>query len=116
MSRIEGAQAYPARPITMDVPFAAGGGTDVIGRTIAERIRASLGQPIVIENVAGANGTIGAGRVAHSAPDGYTLVIGSWNTHVANGVLYALQYDLLKDFEPVALLASNPLLIADRLT
>jgi tripartite-type tricarboxylate transporter receptor subunit TctC len=105
------AQVYPSRPITMVVPFAAGGPTDVVGRVIAERLRASLGQTIIIENVTGAGGSIGVGRVARAAPDGYTLGIGQWTTHVVNGAIYALQYDLLKDFEPISLIASFPGLI-----
>ena len=110
-SRLASAQAYPTRPITVIVPFPAGGGTDTVGRIVAERMRVSLGQPVVIENVTGANGTIGTGRVARAAPDGYTVVFGIWNTHVANGALYPLQYDVLKDFEPIALIASYPYLI-----
>jgi tripartite-type tricarboxylate transporter receptor subunit TctC len=102
---------YPLRPITLIVPFPPGGGADAIGRIVVERMRASLGQPIIIEIVAGANGSIGAGRAAHATPDGYTLLVGLWNTHVANGALYALSYDVLKDFEPISLLASNPQLI-----
>src|SRR4051812_15813634 len=82
-----GAQTYPMRPITMVVPFPAGGPTDVIGRVIAERMRTFLGQPIIVENVAGANGSVGVGRVARSAGDGYTIVLGLWNTHVANGAM-----------------------------
>src|SRR5262249_17142314 len=105
------AQAYPTRPITMIIPFTPGGGSDAIGRIGGERMRASLGQPIVIENVAGANGSIGVGRAARAANDGYTLVMGLWNTHVANGALFGLSYDVVKDFEPIALIASNPLLI-----
>src|SRR5437016_4952528 len=96
VSRVAKAQAYPSRPITMVVPFAAGGAADVIARTIAEAMRASLGQPVIIENVTGAAGTIGVGRVVRAAPDGYTLVAGNWNTHVANGALYSLQFDPLK--------------------
>jgi len=111
VSRVARAQAYPARPITMVVPFAAGGPSDVIGRVFAERLRVSLGQPIIIENVTGASGSIGTGRVARAAGDGYTLVLGFWGTHVANGALYPLRYDLLTDFEPVSLLVSNPSLI-----
>jgi tripartite-type tricarboxylate transporter receptor subunit TctC len=110
-SRIAKAQTYPSRPITIVVPFAAGGGADAIARTIAERMRASLGQPVIIENVTGANGTIGVGRVARAKADGYTLVIGSWATFVANGAVYALPYDLLKDFVPITLVATQPLLI-----
>src|SRR6476660_4325816 len=90
-SRIARAQAYPARPITLVVPFASGGPVDTLARIVAERMRPSLGQPIVIENVTGAGGSIGAGRVAHAVPDGYTLVIGIWTTHVVNGAIYALQ-------------------------
>src|SRR4051812_8531861 len=82
------AQVYPSKPITMIVPFAAGGPTDTIGRIIAERVRASLGQTVIIENVTGANGSIGVGRVARAAPDGYTLGIGHWATHVINGAIY----------------------------
>jgi len=110
-SRLASAQAYPTRPITVIVPFPAGGGTDNVGRIVAERMRVSLGQPVVIENVTGANGSIGTGRVARAAPDGYTVVDGIWNTHVANGALYPLQYDVLKDFEPIALIVSFPYLI-----
>jgi tripartite-type tricarboxylate transporter receptor subunit TctC len=102
------AQTYPTRPITMVVPFAAGGPTDTITRIVAERMRTSLGQTVIIENVTGADGTIGVGRVARAAPDGYTLSIGQWSTHVLNGAAYTLAYDLLKDFEPVALIATNP--------
>jgi len=99
------------RPITLIVPFAAGGLTDVAARVLSERMRSSLGQPVIIENVAGANGGIGVGRVARATPDGYTLVIGIWNTHVANGALYALPYDVLNDFEPISLIATQPYLI-----
>jgi tripartite-type tricarboxylate transporter receptor subunit TctC len=111
LSSAASAQAYPSRPITMIVPFPPGGPTDVIGRILAERMRASLGQTIVVENVTGANGTIGVGRVARAAPDGYTLSIGHWSTHVVNGAIYPLQYDLLRDFEPISLIASNSYLI-----
>jgi tripartite-type tricarboxylate transporter receptor subunit TctC len=105
------AQTYPSQPITMVVPFAPGGPTDTIGRILAERLRASFGQPVIIENVTGAGGSIGVGRVARASPNGYTLSIGHWGTHVVNGAIYALQYDLLKDLEPISLLASNPWLI-----
>jgi tripartite-type tricarboxylate transporter receptor subunit TctC len=96
----------------MIVPFPPGGGTDVIGRIVAGRIAASLGRPVIIENVTGAGGNIGVGRVARSAPDGYTLGIGQSATHVLNGVTYALKYDLLNDFEPVALLSTAPFILA----
>jgi tripartite-type tricarboxylate transporter receptor subunit TctC len=105
------AQTYPTRPITMIVPFPAGGPTDTIGRIVAEGMRLSLRQPVIVENVTGAGGTIGVGRVARAVPDGYTLSVGFLGTHVLNGAIYTLQYDVLKDFEPVALLASNPQLI-----
>jgi tripartite-type tricarboxylate transporter receptor subunit TctC len=96
------------------VPFPAGGLVDLVARSVAEGMRASLGQPIIIENMAGANGGIGVGRGARAAPDGYTLIGGACNTHVGNGALYDLQYDVLNDFEPVSLLASTPLLIVAR--
>ena len=105
------AEVYPARPITIVVPFPAGGPTDTVGRILAERMRASLGKPLTIENVAGAGGSIGIGRVARALPDGYTIALGILNTHVVNGAIYKLQYDVVKDFEPIALLANTPLLI-----
>jgi tripartite-type tricarboxylate transporter receptor subunit TctC len=111
-----GAQVYPSRPVTIIVPFAAGGGTDAIGRVVSERMKASLGQPVIVENVTGAAGNIGVGRVARAAPDGYTLVMGIWNTQVANGALYSLPYDLMKDFEPIALITDTPLLIVAKKT
>lgn len=98
-------QGYPSHPITIVVPFAAGGPTDAVGRNLAEGMRASLGQTVIIENATGAGGTIGVGRVARAAPDGYTLALGIWSTHVVNGAIYTLQYDLIKDFEPVALIS-----------
>jgi tripartite-type tricarboxylate transporter receptor subunit TctC len=110
------AQVYPSRPITMIVPFPPGGSTDTIGRIVAERMRARLGQLVIIENVGGAAGSIGVGRVARAAPDGHTIDIGQWDTHIGNGAIYALQYDLAKDFEPVALLASSPYLILAKKT
>ena len=105
------AQDYPSRPVVMVVPFAAGGPTDVVARILAEGMRASLGQPVLIENLTGAAGSIAVGRVARSAPDGYTLSIGHWSTHVVNGAIYKLPYDLLTDLAPVSLLVSNPQLI-----
>jgi tripartite-type tricarboxylate transporter receptor subunit TctC len=111
---ITSAQAqYPTRPITMVVPFAAGGPTDTVARIMGERMGRALGQTIIIENVTGAAGSIGVGRVARAAPDGYTLSIGHWSTHVVNGAIYPLAY-LLKDFDPIALLPSNPQLIVTR--
>lgn len=105
------AQVYPARPITMVVPFPAGGPTDVIARIVADRMRDPLGQPIIIENVTGASGSIGVGRVARAAPDGYTLSLGTWSTHVVNGAALALPYDVVNDFEPVALIVHSPMLM-----
>ncbi len=108
------AQIYPARPISMVVPYAAGGPADIIGRVMAEGMRGPLGQPVIIENVAGASGSIGVGRVARAASDGYTCVLGDWNSHVLNGVMLALQYDLLKDFDPISLVSSEPYLLVTR--
>jgi tripartite-type tricarboxylate transporter receptor subunit TctC len=105
------AQVYPSRPLTMIVPFPAGGSVDAVGRIVAEGMRVSLGQAVVVENVAGAAGSIGVGRVARAAADGYTLSMGQWGTHVANGAIYALPYDVVRDFEPLALLAGNPYLV-----
>ena len=105
------AQPYPSRPVTIIVPFAAGGPTDVIARTMGQHMRTSLGQSVIVENVAGANGNIGVGRVARSAPDGYTISIGHWSTHVVNGAVYPLTHDVLKDFEPISLIATNSYLV-----
>jgi tripartite-type tricarboxylate transporter receptor subunit TctC len=110
------AQTYPSRPITLIVPFPPGGSTDVLARIMAERMRATLGQPIAIENVGAAQGSVGVGRVARAAPDGYTIDIGQWDTHVVNGAIFPLQYDLVKDFEPIGLLSKNPLMIIGRKT
>jgi len=107
------AQTYPSRQITLVVPFPPGGSTDVVGRILAERMRPLLGQPIVIENVGGASGSIALGRVARAAPDGYTIDIGQWDTHVG-GVIYNPSYDLQKDFEPIGLVSINPQLMVGR--
>src|SRR5436309_15589670 len=104
------AQPYPSRSLTLVVPFPPGGSTDAAARIMAERMRVSLGQPIVIENVGGAGGSIGVGRVARSAPDGYTFDIGQWDTHVGS-IIYKLDYDLEKDFDPIALISNNPQLM-----
>lgn len=109
------AQAYPSRPMVMVVPFAAGGPTDTLGRIMAERLGRALGGTMVVENTVGAAGSIGVGRVARAAPDGHTIGIGHWSTHVVNGAIYNLTYDLLKDFEPVAQIASNPQLLVSKL-
>ena len=102
--------------MTMVVPYSAGGPTDTIARIMAERMRTSLGQIIIVENTTGAAGTIGVGRVARAAPDGYTICIGHWGTHVVNGAIYELQYHVFNDFEPVSLIATNPQLIVARKT
>jgi tripartite-type tricarboxylate transporter receptor subunit TctC len=114
VSRIAKAQTYPTRPITIIVPFPAGGPADAIARIIGEHMRATLGQPVIIENVTGAGGSIGVGRAARAAPDGYTLSIGQLNSHVFSGAVYSVRYDLLKDFDPVALLTTNPLMIVGK--
>jgi tripartite-type tricarboxylate transporter receptor subunit TctC len=108
------AQTYPTRPITMVVPFPAGGSTDTIGRILADGMRGPLGQTVIIENVGGASGNLGVGRVARATPDGYTLVLGSWPTHVLNAAIFTLPYDPQKDFEPVALVAAQPLFVIGR--
>jgi tripartite-type tricarboxylate transporter receptor subunit TctC len=108
------ADDYPSRPITMIVPFAAGGPTDVVGRLLAQSMSQTLGQNVVVEDITGAAGTVGVGRVAHAPPDGYTLSLGHWSTHVANGAIYKLPYDLLNDLTPITLLPSNPMLIVSR--
>jgi tripartite-type tricarboxylate transporter receptor subunit TctC len=113
---IAAAQNYPSRPITIVVPYSAGGPTDTIARIMAERMRGPLGQTIVVENTTGAGGTIGVGRVARAAPDGYTISIGHWGTHVVNGVIYTLPYDVLNGFEPVAMIATNPQLVVTKKT
>jgi len=116
LPRIARADSYPSRPIAMVVPFSAGGGTDVLARVLADRMKTPLGQPVIVEDVAGAAGSIGVGRVVRAAPDGYTLSIGTTTTHVLIGALYALQFDLLKDLAPIAELAYEPLLIVTRKT
>jgi tripartite-type tricarboxylate transporter receptor subunit TctC len=114
VSRTASAQAYPTRPIMMIVPFAAGGPTDVLARILAEHMRTTLGHTVLIENVTGASGTLAGIRAARATPDGYTITIGHWGTHVLNGAIYQLQYDVLHDFEPVALIANGPQLIIGR--
>jgi tripartite-type tricarboxylate transporter receptor subunit TctC len=108
------AQAYPTRPITIIAPFAPGGISDVMGRMMAEPMRAVLGQPVVIENVSGAGGTIGVGRAVRAPADGYTLSIGTISSHVLSGALYALPWDVLRDLQPIAPLVNEPLLIVGR--
>jgi tripartite-type tricarboxylate transporter receptor subunit TctC len=107
------AQTYPTRPITLIVPFPPGGSTDVAGRILADRMGTALGQPVVVENVGGAGGSIGVGRAARATPDGYTIDIGQWDTHVA-GIIYNLNYDLKNDFAPIGLVSLNPQLLVAR--
>jgi tripartite-type tricarboxylate transporter receptor subunit TctC len=105
------AEDYPSRPITMIVPLGPGGSTDVIARIVGEGMARALGQPIIAENVTGAGGTVGIGRLARSTPDGYTIGIGQWGTNMANGAIYSLPYDLVQDFEPISLISTQPFLI-----
>src|SRR4030081_1182543 len=112
--RLGAGQSYPSRPITFIVPFGAGGPVDTLARNLSEAMRASLGQPVVIENVTGASGTLGVARAARAAPDGYTVSIGNWPSHIVNGAIYTLPYDVLKDFEPVARMPSNPYVVVAR--
>ena len=113
-SGLAAAQDYPTRAMTMIVPFPAGGATDTLARFLSEKMRGILGQPVIIENIAGAAGSIGVGRAVRSAPDGYTLSIGTSTTHMLTGGLYALSFDLLKDLEPVIQIGSEPLLIVGK--
>ena len=117
MAGLAGAQAqtYPSRQITLIVPFPPGGSTDIAARIMAERMRPLLGQPVIVENVGGAGGSIGVGRVARAAPDGYTIDIGQWDTHVGS-IIYTLNYDLQTDFEPIGLISLNPQLLVAKKT
>ena len=108
------AQPFPSKPITIIVPFAAGGPSDVLARTLGERMRATLNQTVVIENVTGAAGTIGVTRVTRSPADGYTISFGHLGTHVVNGAIYSLPFDLVNDLEPVAMLGANPMLVVSK--
>ncbi|MGZ3290558.1 MAG: tripartite tricarboxylate transporter substrate binding protein BugD [Xanthobacteraceae bacterium] len=108
------ADNFPSHPITLVVPFSAGGPTDAMARILADHMRTTLGQNLVIENVTGAAGSLGVGRVVRAAPDGYTVSIGHLGTHVANGAIYKLGYDLVADLEPVVLLPSNPMIIVSK--
>jgi tripartite-type tricarboxylate transporter receptor subunit TctC len=112
--RLAWAQSFPTRPITIVVPFPAGGPTDTLGRVLADRMKNSLGQSVIIENLTGAAGTIGSTRVARSAPDGYTLILGHWQTHVVNGATYTLPFDVVNDFAPIALVADCPMWLVGR--
>ncbi len=108
------ADDFPSRTVTIVVPFSAGGPSDALARILAKSMEAKLGKSVVIENVTGAAGSIGVGRVVRSAPDGYTVSFGHLGTHVANGAIYKLGYDLVTDLEPVVLLPSNPMIIVSK--
>jgi tripartite-type tricarboxylate transporter receptor subunit TctC len=110
------AETFPSRPVTIVVPFSAGGPADTLVRIIGAKMQVLLGQPVIIENVTGAGGTIGVGRVVRAAPDGYTVSVGPMNSHVLTGTFYKLPFDLLEDLEPVALLANNPSVVVSRKT
>jgi tripartite-type tricarboxylate transporter receptor subunit TctC len=114
--QVEGAaaQSYPSRPVTIIVPVAAGGVTDIVARVVGERMRASLGQPVLVENVTGAGGTIGVNRLFRSAPDGHTLAVGQWSSHVGAGAMYSVPFDYLNDFEPVSLISSGAIWLIGR--
>src|SRR5690348_9629735 len=113
-SPVARAQSFPARPITIVVPFPAGGPTDTLGRVLADRMKNALGQSVIIENLTGAAGTIGSTHVARSPPDGYTLILGHWQTHVVNGATYSLPFDVVADFAPIALVADCPMWLVGR--
>jgi tripartite-type tricarboxylate transporter receptor subunit TctC len=111
VSRIAKAQTYPTRPVTMIVPVAAGGPVDVLGRIITEQMKSSLGQPVIIENIGGADGSIGVGRAVRARPDGYTISLGNMSSHLLNAALYSLPYDLLFDLAPISPVATTPLVL-----
>jgi tripartite-type tricarboxylate transporter receptor subunit TctC len=110
------ADDYPSRPVTMIVPYPAGGPTDAVGRLVAQGMQSALGRPVIIENIGGAAANLGTERVARAAPDGYTIGLGNSATHVVNGAVYSLKYDVVKDFEPISLLATEPVVIVGRPT
>jgi tripartite-type tricarboxylate transporter receptor subunit TctC len=116
VSRIARAQAYPSRPVSIIVPFPAGGPTDTLARILADRMRAALGQSVIVENPTGAGGTIGTARAARAAPDGYTVILGHWQTHVVNAATYSLPFDVVSDFEPISLVADCPTWLVGRKT
>ncbi|MFG3593398.1 tripartite tricarboxylate transporter substrate binding protein BugD [Bradyrhizobium sp. RDI18] len=111
---VAAAQNFPSRPVTIIVPFSAGGPSDAMARILAERMKVTLGEQVLVENVTGAAGSVGVGRAVRSPPDGYTISFGHLGTHVANGAIYKLGYDLTTDLEPVALLPSNPMIIVSK--
>ena len=108
------AETFPSKPVTLIVPFPAGGITDIVARIVGERMKTSLGQPVIIENVGGAGGTIGTTRLFRSAPDGYTVAIGQWTSHVGGAAMYPMPFDYLKDFEPISMLSIGALWIIGR--
>jgi tripartite-type tricarboxylate transporter receptor subunit TctC len=111
---VAAAQNFPSRPLTIIVPFSAGGPSDAMARILGERMKVTLGETVLVENVTGAGGSVGVGRAVRSPPDGYTISFGHLGTHVANGAIYKLGYDLVTDLEPVALLPSNPMIIVSK--
>jgi tripartite-type tricarboxylate transporter receptor subunit TctC len=111
---VAAAQNFPSRPITIIVPFSAGGPSDAMARILAERMKVTLGETLLVENVTGAGGSVGVGRAVRSPPDGYTISFGHLGTHVANGAIYKLGYDLVTDLEPVVLLPSNPMIVVSK--
>src|SRR5262245_39618294 len=113
LAQVAGAQGFPTKPVTLISPFPPGGSTDTTARIMAEQMRGPLGQGVVVENVGGAGGSIALGRLARAAPDGYTIDIGQWDTHVGN-IIYPLNYDLARDFEPIGLMTINPQLMIAR--
>src|SRR5262245_43525663 len=115
-SRLASAQSYPARPLTMIVPFPAGGPTDAIGRIVAEAMRTRLGQPVIIENAPGGAGRVAAARASRAAPDGYTLSLGNTGTHVFNGAIHDLPFDLQNDFAPIGAMTTQPMIIDARVS
>jgi tripartite-type tricarboxylate transporter receptor subunit TctC len=114
--QVTAAQDYPSRPITLIVPLVAGGGPDTLARILAERMKTSLGQPIVVENIPTAAGTVGVGRLAQAAPDGYTIGIGDQTSNVVSSLTNSVRYDVLKDFDPIALLTTSPAVLVARKT
>jgi tripartite-type tricarboxylate transporter receptor subunit TctC len=111
VSRAASAESYPSRPVTIIVPFAPGALNDIVARILSDTMAKTLGQPVIVENLTGADGTIATTRLSRAAPDGYTLIVGNWNTQVANGLIYAQQYDIVRDFEPVMLLPAAPMVL-----
>src|SRR5712691_2435823 len=110
------AETYPSRPVSIVVPYPAGGPTDTLARILAEHMKTTLGQTILVDNVPGAGGRIGVAKVAHAAPDGYTIAIGHWNTHVVNPATQDFGFDALNDFAPVSLLADTPIWLVAKKT